>query len=580
MRHNHLLASPRVIERCRESYFHQGAPVVGTDCLGRTTRALLRRPQLVARLFTRKLRRSPHFNAGLPLAPARRLRIAGIILACLGATAPAAGAAKIDGTPLDISADGSGHMQARFDGSPAGEFEDANADLASAGIIFAAFDPAETSADFHGAGYPDFAPVSAPIVSGSGTSLDPFKLTTVYDVGPGGNSHLRVTQVLEYANGDTGFTARYTTENTAASGADKFRAIEFANLSHAGSSLGEGFSDLGPPASVGGLNFARGSLGALVEQPSSPWSAFQEGSRDEVFAATSNIFPSQAGGGIGLDNSIDPSLVDDAVGAQWDKYRSTGLAAGQTDTFEIRWEFEAFDGLALDPIDSAHPVGGTAAITASSLNHGMPVANKAIRYDVSGANPTSGSASTSPSGTAPISWTGKRVGVDTLHAYVDSNGNGSLDTDETDDFARVRWEGGGSPAPTPTQPAFDTALAIANTRAGRFASLNGSTLRLSIANNYSQHEDGALEISLPATSRQSRSSRRRAVVLARGHFSLAAHAHKTIKLRVTKRGRRALRHRRRIRARLKLSVKGPNGKSASVTRPLTIRVRRAQRRAS
>src|SRR4051794_34685461 len=108
---------------------------------------------------------------------ARRLCLAGSVLACLGASAPTAEAAQINGTPLDIFADGSGHMQARFDGSATGEFEAASADLANAGIIFAAFDPGETSADFHGPGWTDFTQVTAPNVSGSGTGPDPFKLT-------------------------------------------------------------------------------------------------------------------------------------------------------------------------------------------------------------------------------------------------------------------------------------------------------------------------------------------------------------------------------------------------------------------
>ena len=69
-----------------------------------------------------------------------------------------------------------------------------------------------------------------------------------------------------------------------------------------------------------------------------------------------------------------------------------------------------------------------------------------MRYAITGANPGAGVVTTAADGTAAISWTGTKVGTDTLTAFVDRDGNGLRDVNtEPQQTATVTW----TPAPPP-----------------------------------------------------------------------------------------------------------------------------------
>jgi hypothetical protein len=68
---------------------------------------------------------------------------------------------------------------------------------------------------------------------------------------------------------------------------------------------------------------------------------------------------------------------------------------------------------------------------------GAPVAGAQIRFVVTGANPTSGSATTGPEGRASFAFTGVNIGTDTVTAFADINGNGVADPGEPTASANV-----------------------------------------------------------------------------------------------------------------------------------------------
>jgi hypothetical protein len=153
--------------------------------------------------------------------------------------------------------------------------------------------------------------------------------------------------------------------------------------------------------------------------------------------------------GAGLTNTIDPSIVTDPRAAvQFDRYTSFGLAAGSTDTFDVRWFFGHYGGLSLTPPSGSQSVGQQQSVTAVFLDHGQAVGGAVIRYAVTGANASSGSVSTAANGSATIRWLGSHPGQDTLTAYVDNDDDGTFDPAiDTQQTATFSWA-----APPPPPP--------------------------------------------------------------------------------------------------------------------------------
>jgi len=363
--------------------------------------------------------------------------------------APPAMAEVIEGNPLRIFMDATGRLQVRFAGAAAAELKPASSDLAGrSGMYLNVY--IGSGASFPcgppGLGNP-FTPMSGPTaVTGSGTLASPLQMSTTYSCGS-----LVITQTFLYVNGDPDFVARYAITNTSATEAVMFRALSRGAFTAAGTGRGQGFVDQTAPRIVGMFNDAQGSAGGYVEAASTPWSRFLEGP---------DLYPSSFDGGesdisgAGLNNTVDPSpALDPRVVVQFDDYRSAGLPAGASDTFDVRWFFDRYDGLALAPASATATVGQSQSVTATSLNHGEPVSGGTVRYSISGANPASGSLLLSAAGSAAIAWTGANAGSDTLTAYIDSDGNGSFDPGaETQASATVTWTAAPSPPAPPLPP--------------------------------------------------------------------------------------------------------------------------------
>src|SRR5207249_5089393 len=105
-------------------------------------------------------------------------------------------------------------------------------------------------------------------------------------------------------------------------------------------------------------------------------------------------------------------------------------------------------GLRLTPSRSSNPVGGRASLRARLLDKGKAVPLAQIRFEVSGPDTGAaglcqswvGNCKTGPLGDVIFGLSnGGTTGTDVVRAFVDDNGNGTLDTNERRTQASVDW---------------------------------------------------------------------------------------------------------------------------------------------
>jgi hypothetical protein len=381
---------------------------------------------------------------------ALRLGVAVVALAGPALFSSTASAGEIAGDPLQISMDGSGNLQVWFTGATHGELWPDDAQFArGSGMTFGVYDAAGDSVETCGPYGTPVTPVSGPsAVTGDGSEANPFEMSTTYSCEYGGSPPLDITQTFDYVNGDSDFLASYVVTNPGPTAAD-FRAVSVGSFAAGGSSMGQGFLDQTAPLSVGFFNDAQGSDGGFEEVPSTPWSSFLERGQD----APSDFSPYPDLSGPALPDTVDTAFLEDPlVDAEFDQYRTAGLAPGASATFDVGWYFDQYDGLSLSPATDTKTAGGVEDVTATSLNDGQPVDGGVIRYTITGANPSSGVVSTAADGTAAISWTGTNAGQDTLTAFLDTDDTGVFDpTNDTEESASVTWTAP-PPAPAPAVP--------------------------------------------------------------------------------------------------------------------------------
>jgi hypothetical protein len=336
---------------------------------------------------------------------------------CALALLPAsAQAATIDGDPLDIYLEPGGNVQVFPFGQSSYSFYPPGSQAGSAGFFInrsggATYGPPIAA----GNNDVNYTPGTSGAVTGSGTSGNPYQQVTTY--GAGGDAE--VTQTTTYVDGARSFKQRFEVENTSG-GSLQYQAFAAADLYLEGSDSGVGFFSPGPPKFVGGLSEATGRAGGLREVAGSPWSGYQEAYYHDIW---DNIF------GAGLENSIVASSIDNGVGVQWD-------ASGSA-TFEVEWQF-GLSGLTASP-PSAHRGTGSfheVTLTATDAN-GDLINGGRVRYEISGANPSSGAKTTGGNGKAKVGWVGDDAGTDTLNAYLDEDGDNRQDPGEPEASANA-----------------------------------------------------------------------------------------------------------------------------------------------
>jgi hypothetical protein len=281
--------------------------------------------------------------------------LAAIALLGVPAGANAQAGTTLDGTPLNVFADGLGAIQVRQDGVAAGLFYDPDVDPGHAGLEViegGTYYPLEDG--FTDA--PSRATVEPPAVAQDGATRT---LHSAYTIGP----NLRVTEDITYTDGTSSIGIHYGIQNVSA-GPTTVRAGALADLFVGSNDNGTGAIAPTSPRFVGGRDEATGLVYGLQEV--TPWSAFQEGDFELVFDNFSAA---------GLNNTVDPQAPDNGVGVQ---FELGTLAPGEVRGIDVRWL-----------LASAAPPGTTSPGTTTPLGPGEaalqtlppPVAGK--RFNVS-----------------------------------------------------------------------------------------------------------------------------------------------------------------------------------------------------
>jgi hypothetical protein len=102
--------------------------------------------------------------------------------------------------------------------------------------------------------------------------------------------------------------------------------------------------------------------------------------------------------------------------------------------------------LTLEPESATNPRGTTHTVTATLTDQNGPVANRTIRFSVTGANTASGAGVTNAQGKASFTYTGSVSGSDTITACFDADGANGCEPDEPADTATKEWTGVPPPA--------------------------------------------------------------------------------------------------------------------------------------
>jgi hypothetical protein len=370
-----------------------------------------------------------------------------VVPAAAQAQAPAPTA--IDGSPLNVYASADGGIQANVDGYPSSEwypyvgFDPITGTSVPSQVGNAGFgllvDPENANGGqrfgkFVGGGLP--APSSGPAL----TAGNPAAITTTWTLpDSNGAPMIELTEVLTYTNGSRQFDSTFGVKNVSQAPLS-FRANVAGDLAIRGSDIGIGFLTGTPPTRfMGGLNQEVGAAGGFVEQ--TPWTHFESNSLGTVGGHAFDATP--AGG---FDDTLSTEPSDNAAGVQWDDHyaREAALQPNATATYQVGWKF--IDTLGLTPPTDKKLTGETAKLTASvgDLN-GNNAGDKSIDYTISGSNNLSGKLKTGADGKATISYVGGAPGLDTVTAFVDTNGNAQRDQNEAQAVATIEWEG--PPAP-------------------------------------------------------------------------------------------------------------------------------------
>jgi hypothetical protein len=99
--------------------------------------------------------------------------------------------------------------------------------------------------------------------------------------------------------------------------------------------------------------------------------------------------------------------------------------------------------LTLSPATATNPTGTSHTVTATLSQGGSPLAGKAVKFSVTGANATTGTSSTGSNGQATFTYTGNAAGKDDIVACFDETNNGDCEATAT---ATKTWTTGD---PTP-----------------------------------------------------------------------------------------------------------------------------------
>jgi hypothetical protein len=373
-------------------------------------------------------------------------RLGAAIAVALLALPGTASAVQIDGDPLVVASDDQGHLGIAYKAAPRTECccGTVGADgvvptATQSGFVLVVVAPDNSIRRF-GPNSGNTTLTGPPVVTGTGSTADPFKLTTLWQGNtPSGAPLVEIKQELVYSNGDEQVRAVYAVRNLTTGQQLRFRAAIGADLAGGGADQGRGLLEAGPPRFAAGFNTAVGSVAGLAEL--TPWSHFEEGPFQGVLSRAAGD-PAQ---NENLLDRVEPNRVDNGVAAQWDGFLTSPLAPGQTAPFEITWRFRRTFSLTPQKVD---------ATTGDRIKFDVELSDPAgagqgdvpIRWSIGGGpNSGSGDTTTRSSGRASFEIVGANPGVDTITAYADVNDNETRDPEEPQREAQITWTGPDAP---------------------------------------------------------------------------------------------------------------------------------------
>lgn len=428
----------------------------------------------------RRARRPRHRTRAVALRATLLVALATSVVGAFatGANAEELGVVTFPGTPLTVSVGPLGQCQSSYS-TGNGNYYSPSDPVGDCGFFLAfpkagASQPAglqATTWGFAGSAGPglggaegtdEYLPVHQTEVSGAGTTASPYTQTTTYEVttqemrGNKETGYALITDTTTYVSGEAQFTSSYTVKNLTA-GKLYFRAIYAGDLYVTGNDYGTGVFLGGPPMFIGGQNNEAGILGGFVQAgpPSLPWSAYQEGCWNQASfeseggrcsGATAedsgiwNIVRTSVEAEHAFNDTIDPALIDNGAGVEWDQFRQEGLAKEAEQTFTVINRTGVPSGLKINPANQTLTQGQTETISVSATNTANePYAGKNVRYTVTGANPQSGSVTLDATGQAQIAYVGHNAGLDTIQMYVDLGGSGTPTENDPKATAQVTF---------------------------------------------------------------------------------------------------------------------------------------------
>jgi hypothetical protein len=160
---------------------------------------------------------------------------------------------------------------------------------------------------------------------------------TTYQLASGGTTYADVTQGVSYVNGSLQFSVSY---QVAPTGGRSYtvRVSTAADLYMAGNDTGVGTFRAGPPRFVAGVNQETGNSGGIQEVGSRPWSHYEENDFTTIWNRVRDAL------GPGFADSVNPNVVDNGVGVQWDDHYAPGSELSGPASYYVTWAFTGSRG--------------------------------------------------------------------------------------------------------------------------------------------------------------------------------------------------------------------------------------------
>ena len=159
----------------------------------------------------------------------------------------------IDGSPLNIAVDPTGHLSVSIDGQPGEEIELGGGGLGRAGLTLFYTAVNGLPEGVFGNGFNQFVPVDRPKLQINGST---FELTTKYqaDDSSFASADVVVTETDTYINGELGFTTEYSLHNPIGGNPAPFAAMVAGDMVTAGEDTGVGAFDSTAPRFLASLS--------------------------------------------------------------------------------------------------------------------------------------------------------------------------------------------------------------------------------------------------------------------------------------------------------------------------------------